>query len=302
MRSKEASICLPVILMIYEVYMAYYNKQRFRLYSGNMLLIGYMLLYLIRIFTLPVGLTGSGQYEQNFSPVTILEVLLNYVRMYFGLDDPSFSYKTGHQYGTQIGDIGIIIMTAIVAVAFTKIFYKKETQRAWGIIALVASIGAALGPLLVLPNIQHLLYFYFPAVFISILFGIILFQGLDLLRHKIRYVQPYVFVLAVLLLINNIGGAKNLRESWMRWGKEALSATQEILDIESIPAGYHVYLKGASEGANVFYYGPGYIVNILYNDPDISVELINENTNYQIPYVIWNYLEGQVQEIDRVEE
>lgn len=301
MRSKEAAICLPVIILIYELYMAYYQKTKFKLHFGLVALSGYMILYVIRIFTLPAGLTKEGQYEQNFSIISIFQVLLNYIRMYFGLDDSAFSYKAGEYY-TKIGDIGIVILAFIIAAALIKICRKKNTEYAWGILVLFLMIGLSMAPLLVLPNIQHLLYFYFPAVFLSVLFGVFIFCGWDLLQSKLKFISPCLFTLIILLILNNTGGAKGLRNSWIHWGEQALSASEDITSIAPLPAGYHLYVQGASQGANIFNYGPGYIVNILYDETDISVELEDENTAYQIPYAVWNYSDGHVDELRRLEE
>ena len=301
MRSKEAAICLPVIILVYEIYMTWYEKRKIKIHAGLLLLIGYMLVYCIRIFTLPVGLTGAGQYEQRFSILAIFSVLLNYIRMYFGIDDSTFSY-TINTYYTKIGEIGIIIVIAILATSMIRLITKKHIEYSWAVLALFAAIGLSLAPLLILPNIQHLLYFYFPAIFLSMLFGGVLFVGLDKLRSKIKYVWPYAAVLLLLLVLNNIGGAAQLRNVWLGWGAEALSATKDIADIKALDDGYNLYLEGAAEGANVFNYGPGYIVNILYDTEAIHVEHITEETQFQTPYAVWTYSNGHVQELQRVEE
>lgn len=301
MRSKEAAICLPLIILIYECYMIWYEKRKFKVYMGNLLLIGYMVLYLVRIFTLPVGLTGEGQYEQNFSISTIFSVLFNYIRMYFGIDDGAFSYATD-RYSTQVGEFGIILVTIIMTIAVIKLVNKKQAEQGGAVIALFLSSGFALAPLLVLPNIQHLLYFYFPAIFLAMLFGMLSFYGLDKLRSKVKYVYPYVTVLVVLVILNNIGGAAKLRNAWINYGEEALSATEDIKNIEPLDSGYHLYLDGAAEGANVFNYGPGNIVNILYENEEIYVEHINEETQFEKPYAVWTYADGTVEEVERVEE
>jgi len=253
MRSKEAPICLPIIIMLYEFYIAYLQKRKKKIYLGNITLILYMMAYVIRIFTLPAGLTAAGQYEQDFSPITIFNVLLNYIRMYFGLDDGSFTYRLNEYYTTRIGDIGLIIITVIVAVTIVKMYYEKSVERGWGVILLIVMIGFSIAPLLILPNIQHLLYFYFPAIFLSLLFGILIFQGLDFLRVKTRmgrFISPALFTLIISVLLNFTGGAWILRNFWIACGEDALSASKDIHGIDTLPDESH--LLGNCETSSQF--------------------------------------------------
>lgn len=95
-------------------------------------------------------------------------------------------------------------------------------------------------------------------VFLSMLFGEVLFVGLDILHSKIRYVWPYTAVLSLLLVLNNIGGATQLRNVWSGWD---LSVTNDIVDIKVLDDCYNLYLEEAAEEANVFNYGHLYFFN-----------------------------------------
>lgn len=319
MRSKEAAICFPIIILLYELYISVIvNRKKFKLNWGCISLLLYMVMYLVRLFTLPVGLTNAGQYKQDFSILTIIKILLNYIRMYFAWDDGSFSYDINNYY-TKVGNIGIVICFLIIIIVISGLIRKDGRKREnWGIMLLFIVCGLAMAPLLVLPNIQHMLYFYFPSVFLSMLFGISLYEGITYL-YNYKFSPQIILVMTVvfLVILNNIGGAKIIRENFIRWGEEAKSTVEDIESIEKIPTGTHVYLYGADSGANVFNYAPGYIINIIYEDSSIVTNLItgeelsvleeiseetdvNIREQYSAPYVIWKYADGHVREIGRV--
>lgn len=286
----------------YEIYISFYNKEKIKIRFGNIVLITYMIIYLIRLFTLPIGLTGEGQYEQKFSVITVFKVLLNYIRMYFAWDDGNFSYSIGKYY-TKIGNLGIVICAFILMVIVINLVRKKNIEKNVGFILLALGVGLSLAPLLVLPNIQHLLYFYFPAIFLSMLFGLAIYDGVAyVFKYKYTTQVLLIVMMAAFVILNNIGGAKCFRENFIRWGEEAKSTVSDIEKIEKLQSGTHLYLKGIDTGANVFNYAPGYIVNIIYDDSSIVSEIFNEETQYIVPYAVWEYSDGHVIEVERVEE
>lgn len=300
MRSKEAAICLPIIILLFEIYVScFIKKARLTISIYNAIAIIYMLLYLIRILTLPIGVTLEGQYEQKFSISTILGTLLNYIRMYFAWDDGSFSYSIGN-YSTRVGNIGILVCVVIISFCVINILRKKNVRQNTGIVLALLAVGLAMAPLLVLPNIQHLLYFYFPAIFLSLLFGSVLYHGAIFL-FDYKYAPGVICSITMLLLVvlNNVGGAKIIRENFIQWGEEALSTVEDISEIKKMPEGSHIYIYGADEGVNVFNYAPGYIINIMYEDNTLIPEYGTDKTKYIAPYAIWKYAEGHVIEIER---
>lgn len=302
MRSKEAAICLPLIILIFEYYNSVVKNEKRKVYIGNIILLCYMVIYLVTLLRLPAGLTTDGQYKWDFSPLTIIKVLLNYIRMYFGLDDGSFSYQINDYY-TKLGNVGVVICAIIFSILIARLLLKRDVKKNFGFLLIGIAVGLSMAPLLVLPNIQHLLYFYFPAVFLSMFFGLILYDvATSIFKWKYAGKVTLCALLVLLIWVNNIGGAKRIRESFIHWGEEALSTVKDIEYIEKVPANTTVYLYGANTGANVFNYSPGYIVNILYEDDTIKTILADEATTYKKPYVVWYYSNGHVQEIERMVE
>lgn len=288
MRSKEAAIGLPIILGIHDIYMAYRKKKKPYITGNSIVCSIYMLIYVIRIFTLPVGLTGAGQYEQNFSPISMMIVLFNYIKMYFSIDSPSFTYDAF--WDNRLGNVGLVIISAIIALAIYKIYINKEREKNIALLCLCIAAGVTLAPLLVLPNIQHLLYFYFPGIILSMLLGICLYDILNLGKGKFSTVLPIVFTFVLLIILNNVGGAKSLQNFWIDWGEKALTASQDIENLRERSTNANIYVKNANQGANIFNYGPGAIVNILYDDSNIHVFLLEDVSSELIePYVVWQY-------------
>ncbi len=299
MRSKEAAICLPLIILLFELYVSFVQHKKIKIHIGSVLLTGYMLIYLVRLLSLPATLTTEGQYKQEFKISTVFNVLLNYIRMYFAWDDGSFSYSI-NEYYTKVGNIGILICIMIVIVVISNIMKRNNVNRCVGYIVLFICCGLSLAPLLVLPNIQHMLYFYFPAIFLSILFGLSIYDSATaLFEHRNTKYILIAISFSVLVLLNNVGGGRTIRENFIHWGEEALSTVRCIENIEKLPSNTHVYLYGASEGANVFNYSPGYINNIIYDDPTIITELEADPNSYVEPYVVWYYTDGKCTEIER---
>lgn len=301
MRSKEAAICLPIIILLFELYVScIIKKERAKISIFNVISIIYMFLYLIRIITLPEGVTFEGQYKQDFSISTIGGTLLNYIRMYFAWDDGNFSYDINNYY-TKVGNIGILICIVIIIILASNIIQKRKLKQSIGLIVVFMAVGLAFAPLLVLPNIQHLLYFYFPAIFLALLFGLSLYNGIMFL-FPLKYCAQIIcgVTMILLLFLNNSGGAKAIRENFIFWGQEALSTVKDIDKIAELPEGSHIYIYGADGGVNVFNYAPGYVVNIIYDDNTLIPELGTSETQFVIPYAIWEYANGHVIETERV--
>lgn len=298
MRSKEAAICLPIIIMMFEVYIAVFKNDKNKFHYGYFILLAYMCTYLIRLFTLPIGLTAEGQYKQDFNIITIIRVFANYVRLYFGVDDSAFSYSLGTYY-TKVGNIGIVISLLIIFYIILNLIKKRNVQKYCGYLAFGVAVGLSMAPLLVLPNIQHLLYFYFPAVFLSIFFGLVIYDAWEKVNIIYSKQMLVIIVFCSLILLNNVGGAKKFKEYYIHLGEEALSTVNDIENIDILPQNTHLYLDGISDTANVFNYSPGYIVNILYDDPSIVSEIYNSQAECIAPYAIWKYSNGHVIEVER---
>jgi len=305
MRTKEAAICYPLIVLFYEVYEVFINKVKFRIHSGYVMLIAYMFAYLIKYFSIPVNeLTTQGQYEQKLSPLSILGVTANYIRMYFGLDDNSFIYRLG-AYSTKIGNLGIVLVLLIFIYSFASliggIVKKKDLRVSLGIISLYLVTGFSLAPLLLLPNIQHLLYFYYVSIYLSMLFGCLIFKGIALFcSEKLKTIIPFATVGGLMLTCYFLPGTVLTRQNWLKYGSEANSAALDISSIQDIPAGYTCYIEGATDGVNIFNYGPGDCIAVLSDHDGVKCVLYNEGDEKNTPYVIWKYETGHVYELERV--
>lgn len=303
MRSKEATVFLPIIFLLFALYSDWYNSSELKrkLSWCDMGLLLYMTVYIVRLFSFP-NWEGT-EYEQSFSPLFIMKGIINYVRLYFGLDDSNFSYDLENYY-TKLGNVGVVLLIIFLIAGI--IFFcanRKSRPLIAGIFLMFIMTGLAIAPVLTLER-QHQLYIYYPAIFLSVIWGILLYGTMHLLKGKINNIQNVFLGLlfcvgCLLVMINYTGSARILHNMVLLIGQESKSAVKDIEAIERVPTGANVYIEGASDSYSVLFGGYGAIVNILYNDNTINVVLSDSTERYEEPYVLWNYEKGHITERER---
>ena len=64
--------------------------------------------------------------------------------------------------------------------------------------------------------------------------------------------------------------------------------------------GSHIYVKGAEGEYNIYFYGPGNSIKLLFDEPSYDISLVNEfPDNPEIPYVLWEFENGITKEVFR---
>jgi hypothetical protein len=99
--------------------------------------------------------------------------------------------------------------------------------------------------------------------------------------------------------VNFIEPVKTFKNYWMGIWENNSRSIQDINNINSPPKNTTIYINNVNQGANVFIYGPGYINNIIFKDKTVTTKVNPETDNYDPPYLIWDYNDGHILELER---
>jgi len=295
LRTKEMIITLPVIIIIYEIYIFLKEKKvkRITMYSRISSLV--MIVYLTMLMRLPsannITETVNSPYYLSFNPISIIKSLFKYIALYFDLKNSSFNYS-GVNNINLIGIIGIVII--LIVALYRLIKFKDLTLT-----ICILCIGLSLAPVLPMKNMQHILYLYIPSIFIGILFAVLFIPIINNYK-KIEFIVP-IIIIVVLYLSSYTNSIINFRNYWSSLGSKDKMAIEDIKKIKKVSQNTSIYVEGIKkDDYTVFFYGPGFINNILFNDE--TIKTYTDNSSKKYPYVIWKYNDGRVSEVERNEE
>ncbi len=151
----------------------------------------------------------------------------------------------------------------------------------------------------VLPMINraHVLYLYFPAIFVGLLFAVVVVK---LNLHDIIL----VIILGLFLLTAQASGNVRTREDWLANAKYEKRAWDDIGKIAAPMPGTTIYIKDLGDKEYTpFFYGDGAVCKLLYDDASLKIQILRDNDwneiAYSEPYIVWEYCDGQIKEIER---
>ena len=292
-RTKEMSIILPIIILLYELTVVLNNKLKFRFTWTLIAQMFIMLSYTVILFTLHQERTTDSPYYQSFNPSILIKNTIRYILLYFDMENSSFTYSKFSVSSL----IGIILIFLVFAYSIYLIVYKKNFSLFMSFLVC----GISLSLVLPMVNMQHRLYLYIPSVFFGYTITLFLYQ---LHKYKsIKYIcEIIILIIPCIYLIMYTPGMIKYREYWLNMCKEEQKAFNQISKLERPITDSNIYIKGASEGYNIFYYGPGNSIKLLFEDISYKVTLVNEfPNNPSKPYVFLEYNEGNINEIKRDE-
>lgn len=292
-RTKEMFLVFPILLVLYEVWEMLLEKKVKCLSIVTVISLFITIIFLGRLVYLKLfggtGITNdiSNPYYQSFNPIKMMHTLLKYAILCFDLE------KGGWVYSRSIsGVIGLIVLLAGLGVAFFKAVHNKF-ELLFSYLAIVVSI------VIVLPMVNqvHVLYLYFPAIFVGLLVATVVSQ--------VKKADGIVLILLCLFLATACAdGNINTKNYWIENAKYEIKAWRDIENIEAPTKGATIYIKNVDEkDYSPFFYGEGAICKLLYHDESLNVEMLAadnwDQTEYMKPYVLWVYDEGRVREIER---
>lgn len=294
LRTKEMILCLPIIIAIYEQYMNYCRKRKIRLSIYSITMNTIMLLYSLLLFSLKsvenITESTANPYFQSFNIFKMLIGIVKYILLYFDLKNPSFTYSSVN----GINICGLLLIICIIFYGIYNIIKKKDFL----IIVSSIAVGFSLLPVLPMINMQHVLYLYIPSIFISITCAVTIMTLSDINTN----IWLIIFMI-ILYLLSYTPGIKGFREYWIELSKKDMQVIESIKSIPQVPPNTNIYLYGDNLDAyTVFYYGPGFINNLIFNDETIKTHINEHNATKVTPYVIWQYHENGIEELARDRE
>jgi len=294
LRTKEMFLTLPILFILYEVWEMFLEKKRKPLTLGTKLSTFVGILFLSILFYQKFGGRGfltcdaSNPYYQSFHPVKLIHTLFLYCMLCFDLENGGWNYVFSIS-----GLIGTVILTSGFVLAIIKAVKSKSVE----LILCYAAFGVSIAVVLPLINHVHVLYLYFPSIFVGLLIAC---TAVGLKKHDFA-------LLCLMCLFFAAGGMKGNSDTKSVWLENAKLERQAWEDIRDIPApapGSSIYVKNLdNKQYTPFFYGEGAVCKLLYQDNSLNVKLLEENewkeAEYTKPYVIWEYQNGRIFETER---
>ncbi|NOU73886.1 hypothetical protein GC098_21210 [Paenibacillus sp. LMG 31458] len=305
LRTKEMALTLPVILFIYEtIKISILNNLSLKTIlssiKNNKLLI-VLCFIMISYFLLLNHLPSAGNmtedvtspYYLSFNPIDIFKSLLKYLILYLNYTIPDFTF-------TKFNKLTITLLVFYI-ISFVISVYYLVKKKNYILILVFLAIAAAFSPVLPMKNMQHILYLYIPSIFLSIFFAIFL-------NFIVSVIKPVSFKISFILVLILSGylltfseGISNFKEYWLSVSDNNRISITQLYQIKKPEKGATIYIENVKDSHNVFYYGPGFVNNIIFNDPTIKTELNPKSINKQKSYLLLDYDNGSLREIERRE-
>lgn len=293
-RTKEMFCILPLLFVLYEVWEMTLKKRskgvtRLTQYCSFILLVYLGILFYLKFWG-EIGITNDANslYYQSFNPVKMIRTLLRYSILCFDQERGGWGYlfSTTGLIGTALLLCGLLIG-----------IFKAIVHKKFGLLFCYIAIGISIVIVLPMVNQVHVLYLYFPAIFVGMLIAGVI-NGLK--------VPDYTVFIVLFLFLVAAGNESNIRtkEMWISNAKFEAKVWNDIKNLEAPSVGSTIYIKNMDGDVYTpFFYGEGAVCKLLYNDKSLNVEMLTiDNWNqveYTKPYVLWEYKEGRIYEIER---
>ena len=300
-RTKEMFLVLPVLFLLYEIWEMILESRRkvfsrVAVYSMFVFMVFTGMLFYLK-FSGGVGVTNdvNNPYYQSFNPVKMVHTLLKYSILCFDLENGGWVYSM-----SRSGLAGtIILLCGLFAGVFRAAIYKKCE-----LLFCYLAIGISVVIVLPMVNQVHVLYLYFPSIFVGLLLACVVCGAEDWLKNT----DIVVLVLLCLFMGSvNAQGNRCTEDFWITNAKYEVKAWRDIEKIPAPPAGATIYIKDIDKkGYTPFYYGDGAVCKLLYHDATLNVQLVTEEewdeTEFVQPYVLWEYRGERIYEMYTLEE
>lgn len=268
LRCKEMALTVPIILVIYECYLALNEKKKVKV-SGTLIAeIVIMIVFVVILFA------GKGKslstpdaiYYQSFSIKDWIVDAIKYLFLFFDWGNGAFyfdDFSTSAAFG-----VGLFALAAVYSI------WRILKHKDWSILLAIISLGASLGIVLPLVNSVHRTYLYIPAFFVGVLFALCLMK---LNKKSIVVGIGSMGVLVLVFLTNFTAGNRVLVQYWFEYCQNESQQSQQIVDNVEKPKDYaSIYIKGAKDEYNIFTYGPGEAIIYLFENNTYNIELVDE--------------------------
>ncbi len=289
-RTKEMFLVLPLLFLLYELWEMTLERKR-KPVSAGVIVGGIMFAVFLGMILYcksqgSITNDASNPYYQSFNPVKLFLNLIKYCMVCFDLENSEFGYVF-----STTGLIGTIAVLIGLIFAVWNAFKKKFDF-------LFCYLAIAFSIVIVLPMVNqvHVLYLYFPTIFVGILFA-------SFLRYIKFPNKAVVLLMCAFLCTVTAEGIEGAKQYWLANASIEKQAWDDIKNIQAPIPDSNIYIINADNLAYTpFFYGDGAVCKLIYNDPTLTVEVIDnaeQVVEYAVPYVILNYKDGRVYEIER---
>lgn len=292
LRTKEMAIVLPLIFIIYEIclHMKPWSGIRYTFFMSFrpsifslttcMVMVFYFGWIMKLKFEAPdVTADIYSPYYYSFHPLIMGESFLRYISMYFNFLNPNFTF-----IGYNLTSVIIISLFFCILAYAAVSFYKKRPV----LLSLILCTGISLAPVLPMANMQHRLYLYIPSAFISVLMAVIINQTIvPQITGRFRPFLLSSLLILCIYLSTFTPGVSALRNYWADLCMKDRNSIQDILSMPRPQENSLIYVKNASSGYHIFFYGPGFINCILFDAKDLKTflnpeDIINKEGSYYV--------------------
>ncbi|MDE7274143.1 MAG: hypothetical protein K2N95_13955 [Lachnospiraceae bacterium] len=294
-RTKEMFLILPVLFALFETWEMFLEKKRKSFTIGTKMSTVVLALFLGMLFYFKFSENGgvtndiNSVYYQSFHPVKLVQSLLKYCMLCFDLQNGGWIY-----YAVSVsGLIGTIVLGGGCIISIVIAVIRKNVD----FLLCYLAIGVSISTVLPMINRAHVLYLYFPAIFVGLLFAVVVVK---LNLHDIIL----VIILGLFLLTAQASGNVRTREDWLANAKYEKRAWDDIGKIAAPMPGTTIYIKDLGDKEYTpFFYGDGAVCKLLYDDASLKIQILRDNDwneiAYSEPYIVWEYCDGQIKEIER---
>lgn len=291
-RTKEMFLVLPLLVAIYEIWEMLLERKREKFSSGLKISLAIFILFftLIVLCKLQGSITNeiNNPYYQSFAPLKLFQNLLRYCMLCFDVENTGWNYSY-----SLTGLSGLILMFLGFIAAIWNMLSLKRYELFLCFIAIVISISTVL-PMV---NQVHALYLYFPSIFVGLLIACIVEKINIQKKGIISLVCMCIFMLACFSKRDI-----NTRNYWLSNAAIEKKVWDDISAMEMPVPETNIYIRNMQDSSYTpFFYGEGGVCKLLFNDPSLKIIELkrDEVIKYKAPYIVWNYENGHIKEIER---
>ncbi len=257
-RTKEMFLVFPILLILYELWEMILEKKlkclsKVTLTSLLITIIFLGILVYLKLFG-GAGITNdiTNPYYQTFNPIKWIHTLLKYAILCFDLE------KGGWVYSRSLsGAVGLAILLVGLGIAVFRAFHNK-----FELLFCYLAIGVSIVIVLPMINQVHVLYLYFPSIFVGLLIAALVCE----------VKRADGITLTLLCLFFATTGAQsnvNTKDYWIKNAQYEIKAWRDIEDIEAPVKGANIYIRNVDgkEYTPFFYGGGQYVRSYIMMNP-----------------------------------
>ena len=268
LRTKEMILPLPIIIGVLEQTIRISKGLKFRISWPISVMIIWMVVYAFILFRMESNITIPGSpYYQSFSIKDMGINLIKYFALYFDPLNGDFTFKTF----SPSTYIGVFIFLIFVIASMISSVASKNKVLLGAMLMLIGSLVTVL-PMV---NMQHRLYLYVPSFFMGLTIGSFFFVFIRE-RSATHLNSLLVLILFISHLYVYAPGVRQLQNYWLSVAENDRKMLTQILVMNTPEPNTTFYITGADKSYNIFTYGPGNVLNVLFLDPTLKSILVEE--------------------------